>query len=142
MKRIKILVADDDTDLLSLLQIVLHKKYDVITAQDGKKALELIKSESPDIIVLDIMMPKLNGLDLCLMLKNDEQYKDIPIIMITATTYQSGLPDGFWKIGTGSDEFITKPFDPQIVAGKIDSIVRTKILKLKKSEHHGKRHYL
>lgn len=142
MKPIKILLADDNEDILEILRITLSDKYDVITADNGEQALELIKAEKPDIIILDLVMPKMDGLTLCQTLKADEVLKEIPVIIITASTYNSDLPDGFWRIGAGSDEFITKPFEPKKLLEIVERLVRKKILKLDETQQNGKTNYM
>jgi DNA-binding response OmpR family regulator len=87
-----------------------------LTAYDGEEALNLAKSEMPDLMVLDVMLPKINGYKICRLLKFDSKYKDIPILMITARSQEEDKAIGE---ETGADEYITKPFDINEVVKKI-----------------------
>lgn len=142
MGKIKVLLADDDKDILDYLKIEMGEKYDLITAENGTEALALAEAESPDVIVLDIIMPGMNGLDVCMKLRGDERFKETPILMVTGVTEGSDLPDGFWRIAANSDAFITKPVTSGELIERIDDIIRTKILKLDGSNPHGRTGYL
>ncbi len=105
----KILVIDDEPDLVKALEVRLKSEgYDVITAFDGLSGLNLAREQQPDIILLDIMLPKLDGYKVSRFLKFDEQYKKIPIIMVTAKAEEHDKELG---TETGADLYITKPFD-------------------------------
>lgn len=109
MTKKKILVVDDEREIVNSLCLALEMKdYDTITAFDGHAALEIARKEKPDLIILDIMMPKLNGYQVCRELKKDAATKSIPILMVTAKTQES---DYFWGKETGADEYIKKPFN-------------------------------
>jgi len=113
----KILVVDDETELLKAISILLKTSgYEVITAQDGQEGLEKAKSLSPDLIVLDVLMPKMDGYEVCRMLKFDEKYKSIPIIMLTAKVQDIDKAMGK-KVG--ADDYITKPFETRDLVDKI-----------------------
>jgi DNA-binding response OmpR family regulator len=113
----KILVVDDETELLKALTIRLKTSgYEVITAQDGQEGLEKAKSLNPDLIVLDILMPKMDGYEVCRLLKFDEKYKSIPIIMLTAKAQDI---DKVMGKKVGADDYITKPFETQDLIDKI-----------------------
>jgi DNA-binding response OmpR family regulator len=113
----KILVVDDETELLKALSIRLKTSgYEVITASDGQEGLEKAKSLNPDLIVLDILMPKMDGYEVCRMLKFDEKYKSIPVIMLTAKAQDIDKAMGK-KVG--ADDYITKPFETQDLVDKI-----------------------
>lgn len=113
----KILVVDDENELLKALSIRLKTSgYEVITASDGQEGLEKAKSQSPDLIVLDILMPKMDGYEVCRMLKFDEKYKSIPVIMLTAKAQDIDKAMGK-KVG--ADDYITKPFETQDLVDKI-----------------------
>jgi DNA-binding response OmpR family regulator len=113
----KILVVDDETELLKALSIRLNTSgYEVITASDGQEGLEKAKSLNPDLIVLDILMPKMDGYEVCRMLKFDEKYKSIPVIMLTAKAQDIDKAMGK-KVG--ADDYITKPFETQDLVDKI-----------------------
>lgn len=105
----KILVVDDEKDITETLSFMLKAAgYDVITASDGEEGLKFAKEENPDLIILDVMMPKINGYKIARLLKYDNKYKHIPIIMVTARGQDS---DKLIGEETGADEYITKPFE-------------------------------
>ena len=105
----KVLVVDDDPDIVALLKTMLEAQgIVVVTAVDGQDALEKARSENPNLILLDIMLPKLDGYKVARMLKFDEKYLQIPIIMLTAKIQEKDKQMGF---ETGADEYVTKPFD-------------------------------
>ncbi len=104
----KILVADDEQDIVETLEFILENEgYECLLAYDGEDALNKAKNEKPDLILLDVMMPKINGYKICRLLKFDKKYENIPIIMLTARSQQEDK-----EIGeeTGADEYVTKPF--------------------------------
>ena len=106
----KILAVDDEKHIVRLVEVYLQRAgYEVITAYDGREALEKVKSESPDLIVLDVMMPYMDGFEVLRTLKADETYKDIPVIMLTAKAQDADVFRG-WQ--SGVDCYLTKPFNP------------------------------
>ena len=113
----KILIIDDEQDIVDTLQFTLETEgYECYTAFDGEHGLQLAKELSPDLIILDVMMPKMNGFKICRLLKYDTLYKDIPIIMLTA---RSQTEDRTIGEETGANEYITKPFDLEDVVNKV-----------------------
>jgi len=113
----KILIVDDETDIVEILQFVLEAEgYKCITAYDGEEGLKLAKNSMPDLIILDVMMPKINGYKICRLLKFDNKYKNIPILMITARSQDEDKVIGE---ETGADEYITKPFKVDEVVEKV-----------------------
>lgn len=105
----RVLIVDDERDIVESIKFNLElENVEFLEAYDGEEALAKAKKECPDLIILDIMLPKMNGYKVSRLLKFDEKYKDIPIIMLTARTQDSDL-----KIGedTGADEYVTKPFE-------------------------------
>ncbi|MCA9429215.1 MAG: response regulator, partial [Candidatus Omnitrophica bacterium] len=120
----KVLIADDAPEIVEMLHLVLERRgYQVVGFDNGKKAVEAIPEEKPDIILLDIIMPGMTGLDVCEKVKNDPATKDIPVILITSATEGTDLDDGFWNIGTQSDDFLSKPFNPAELAARVDQLV-------------------
>ena len=102
----KILVVDDEQDIVETMVFMLKQKgYECIWAYDGEEGLRLAKEESPDLIMLDVMMPKINGYKICRLLKFDSRYKNIPIIMVTARGQEQDIAIGE---ETGADEYITQ----------------------------------
>ena len=117
MEKKKILVVDDEVDLVKTIQFSLELGgYKVLVAYNGEDALTQARKENPDLILLDIMLPKLDGYKVCRLLKFDEQYKHIPILMMTAKTQEK---DKLMGKETGANEYITKPFDIEELMGKI-----------------------
>ena len=115
----KILIVDDEADIIEILQFVLEAQgYECITAMDGEEGLRLAKELLPDLIILDVMMPKINGYKISRLLKYDAKYKNIPILMITARSQEEDKSIGE---ETGVDEYITKPFQVDYVLQKVKS---------------------
>ena len=113
----KILVVDDEVDLVKTVQFSLELEgYKVLVSYNGEDALNQARKENPDLIILDLMLPKLDGYKVCRLLKFDERYKHIPILMLTAKTQEK---DKVLGIETGADEYITKPFDMDELMEKI-----------------------
>ena len=109
MSQKKILVVDDEIDLVETLRFPLEMEgYNVQVSYNGEDALNQARKEMPDLILLDLMLPKLDGYKVCRLLKFDERYKHIPILMLTAKTQEK---DKLLGKETGADEYITKPFD-------------------------------
>ncbi|MDY6903245.1 MAG: response regulator [Thermodesulfobacteriota bacterium] len=119
-----ILVVDDETDILELVQVTLEKEgYQVVCAVSGEKALEAAGAKQPDIIVLDLMLPGIDGLEVARRLKNKPGTTDIPIIMLTAKGEESDVITG---LELGADDYVTKPFSPKILNARIRSVLRRK----------------
>ncbi len=113
----KVLIVDDEADIIEILQFVLEARgYECITAFDGEEGLRLAKEAKPDLILLDVMMPKINGYKISRLLKYDSKYKDIPILMLTARSQDE---DKILGRETGADEYITKPFKVDYVIEKV-----------------------
>jgi len=107
----KILIVDDEKDIVETLQFLLESEnYLCVSAFDGEDALFKAKNEKPDLIILDVMLPKINGYKVCRLLKFDAKYKNIPVLMVTARSQEEDKVIGE---ETGADEYITKPFDIQ-----------------------------
>lgn len=119
----KILIVDDEANIVKLLKNRLKKigGYKVIVAQDGQDGLELARNEKPDLILLDLMLPKLNGYKLCRMLKFDQKYKHIPIIIFTARAQKSDEKLG---LEVGANAYITKPFRSETLLTKIKELLK------------------
>ena len=121
MAKNKILIVDDETDLVETLKFRLEiAGFDVIAAFDGQEGLKKARTESPDLIILDLMLPKLDGYRVCRMLKFDEKYKGIPIILFSARVQASDIKMGEEQ---GADAYITKPFDPKTLLLKINELL-------------------
>lgn len=117
----KILLVDDEPELVFLIQDQLQSSgYEVSTAEDGQTGLEKARSEKPDLILLDLMLPKLDGHKICGLLKKDTRYADIPIIMLTAKAREE---DVALAHELGADAYFTKPFQVEILIGKIQQLL-------------------
>jgi PleD family two-component response regulator len=124
-KKYKILVVDDDPNIRELIVETLgEEKYYPIEARDGKEALTICENEKPDIIVLDVMMPDLDGLEVCLRLRGEILASHIPIILLTA---KGMLEDKIKGMETGADDYLTKPFDPLELEARISMHLRRSI---------------
>lgn len=120
----KILAVDDEPDVLSLLNLMLTSQgYNVVTAADGQEGLEKARTENPNLILLDVMLPKLDGYKIARMLKFDENFKHIPIIMLTAKVQEKDRQTG---MEMGADDYITKPFDTAALLEKVKEILNRK----------------
>ena len=110
MAKKKILVVDDERHIVRLVQVNLEKaEYEVLTAYDGVEALEKVAADKPDMIVLDVMMPRMNGFDVLKKLQADPETQEIPVIMLTAKAQDADIFKG-WSSGVSS--YLTKPFNP------------------------------
>jgi DNA-binding response OmpR family regulator len=115
----KVLVVDDDVKTVELLKLYLNRDgYRVLTAYDGNEALRLARESRPDLIVLDLMLPGMNGLDVCRILRKES---DVPIIMLTAMTTDN---DRLTGLNLGADDYVTKPFSPRELAARVRAILR------------------
>ncbi|HJH32739.1 MAG TPA: response regulator [Methanosarcinaceae archaeon] len=120
--RQKILIVDDELDALTALKIALEaENYNVVEAADGLSAIEKVKSEKPDIVLLDLMMPEIDGIEVCKRLKSDSQHKHVPIIMLTA---KGEINDKIEGIEIGADDYVTKPFNLNELKARIKMVLR------------------
>ena len=120
----RILVVDDEPQNIRLLQIRLQADgYTVLAANSGQEALELMQAEAPDLILLDIMMPGMNGFEVCQQIRAGETTQFIPVVMVTALSEKE---DRIRAIEAGADDFISKPFDSHEVLARVRSLVRIK----------------
>ena len=118
----KILIADDEPDILEIIGFNLRKEgYEVYTAKDGKEALEKAREVMPQLIVLDIMMPYKNGIEVCRSLRSQPKFKDSPIILLTALSDEGSHIKG---LDSGADDFITKPVSPKILLSRVSALFR------------------
>jgi len=118
----KILVVDDEPDISKLIKARMESAgYSVFTAFDGAEALKAVKENMPDLILLDVMLPKMDGYQVCRLLKFDEKSKHIPIIMLTA---RAGESDKEKSVEAGADAYLTKPFQTEELLSKISSLLK------------------
>lgn len=121
----KILAVDDEKHIVRLVQINLQKEgYDVITASNGREALEQVEREKPDLVIMDVMMPEMGGFEALQEMKANEATSTIPVIMLTAKAQDADVFEG-WK--SGADLYLTKPFNPQELLTFVKRILQDKI---------------
>jgi two-component system alkaline phosphatase synthesis response regulator PhoP len=121
MSKGKILVVDDEIYIVHILDFSLGMEgYEVVTALDGEQALHKVKNDKPDLVVLDIMMPKLDGYETCKILKSDPDTKNIPVILLSAKGRNADQKMGYQ---VGADDYITKPFSPRKLVERINMIL-------------------
>lgn len=118
----KILVVDDEPDAVDLVQFNLSNAgYDVITAADGEEALKKARTYCPDLILLDVMLPEIDGLEVCKLLRRDAATSGIPIIMLTARAAEI---DRILGLELGADDYVTKPFSPRELVLRVKNLLR------------------
>ena len=118
----KILIVDDEKDIVKMLDYNLKKEgFRAICAYNGEKALELATKEHPDIILLDLMLPGMDGLDVCKTLKKEEKTSSIPVIILTAKTQEA---DKIVGLELGADDYVTKPFSPRELIARVKAVLR------------------
>ena len=118
----KILIADDEPDILEIIQYNLAKEgFKVLSAKDGDEALAKARAENPDLIILDIMMPKKNGVEVCQILRMQPAFKDTMIIFLTALNDESSHIKG---LETGADDYVTKPISPKVLVSRVNALFR------------------
>ncbi len=118
-----VLLVEDNLDMQQYIQSILTKTYKVITAFDGNNALEKIQKSVVDLVVSDVMMPNMNGFELCEKIKNNIETSHIPVLLLTAKTTENSKLTG---LGTGADDYVTKPFHADMLLLKIGNIVNTR----------------
>jgi DNA-binding response OmpR family regulator len=117
----KILVVDDETDILMVVERRLQLAgYDVITASNGYDGLAAARSEGPDAIVLDLMLPGIDGQQICTMLKRDLRFRDVPIVILSA---RSQLKDVETSMQCGADAYVSKPFDYKVLLEQLEKLL-------------------
>ena len=117
----RILIVDDEVQLVEMVKMRLEAAgYEVISAYDGQEGFDKAKRDKPDLIILDLMLPKMDGYKVCGLLKNDARYSKIPIIMFTARVQEEDV-----RLGKdlGAEEYVTKPFDPKVLLSKIKELL-------------------
>jgi len=121
-----ILIVDDNPTNVDILQTRLAShNYDILTAADGEAGLALAREKQPDLILLDIMMPKVDGIEVCRILRADSSLPFMPIIMVTAKTDSKDIVAG---LEAGADEYLTKPVDQAALVARVKSMLRIKLL--------------
>lgn len=124
MRDEKILVVEDDGDIREMLRVWFSKEgFPFSSASTGEEALSLIEKDCPDLIVLDLMLPGMDGLEVARRLKKDPKLNTIPIVMLTARTEESEILDGY---DAGADDYVTKPFSPRVLAARVETLLRSR----------------
>ncbi|GAA3272986.1 MULTISPECIES: response regulator transcription factor [Dactylosporangium] len=116
-----ILVADDDMDIRDLVAFKLEQAgYDVVAVDNGLAALTAATENPPDLVVLDVMMPGMSGIDVCRQLRQEQSTKALPIILLTARAQEGDVEVGF---GAGADDYIVKPFSPRELVSRVEAVL-------------------
>ena len=122
MSKRKILVVDDEADIREMICYNLEREgFHVLTAADGESALKFCQTDEPDLIILDVMLPGIDGQQVCYKLKADEQMKHIPVIMLTAKSEET---DEIVGLKVGADDYVRKPFSLRVLLARIDNLLR------------------
>ena len=122
LKTEKIVVIEDEDDILEVIAYNLKREgYEVVTSTSGEDGLEKIEKSSPHLVVLDLMLPEIDGIELCRKLKSDPLTRAIPVIMVTAKGEESDVVLG---LGVGADDYITKPFSPRELVARVKAVLR------------------
>ncbi|HEX7343440.1 MAG TPA: response regulator [bacterium] len=117
----KILVVEDEKDILELVRYNLTREgYAVVGITSGEEALRAARKERPDLIILDLMLPGVDGLEVCKIVKNDPETRDLPIMMLTAKGEESDIVLG---LGLGADDYVTKPFSPKVLMARVKALL-------------------
>lgn len=128
MPKNTILIVEDEEDIQQLVGYNLVKAgFQVDYADSGEQALERVNGQRPDLILLDVMLPGLDGLEICRILRRDKNTNDIPIIMLTAKGEETDVVDG---LDLGADDYITKPFSPKVLISRVKAVLRRKVKEL------------
>ena len=122
-KKYSLLVVEDDTELLGLIEDLLDVDYDIFTAENGREALEVLKGQSIDLIISDIMMPEMDGIALCKAVKDNMETCDIPVLLLTAKNQQQDQIEAF---NSGASAFISKPFNMSLLAARISNLLKAR----------------
>lgn len=132
MKREKIIVIEDESDILELIEYNLMREgYTVLTSRNGDKGLQMVREQAPDLVLLDLMLPGLDGIEVCRRLKADPITRSVPILMVTAKGEESEVVLG---LGVGADDYVIKPFSPKELMARVGAVLRRGPLK----EEQGK----
>ena len=118
----KVLIVDDEPNVRRLSRTILSKNFDVVEAEDGKQAIDIANTQQPNVILMDMMMPRMDGLTACHLIKNDPATKSIPVIMVTAIGFELNI-----KLSQqmGASAYVTKPFSPKELLDKISLVLQT-----------------
>ena len=122
MKRERVLVIEDESDILELLRFNLKKEgYEVDTATDGERGVDFARTRAYDVVLLDLMLPGIDGLEVCRRLRSDPRSETLPVIMVTSKGEEADILVG---LGIGADDYVTKPFSPGELAARVQAVLR------------------
>ncbi len=122
-----ILVVDDEEDILELVEMNLKREgYDVLTTLNAEEAIELAKNKKPEMILLDLMLPGMDGLEACKILRHNAKTHQIPIVMLSAKSQDSDIVSG---LELGADDYVTKPFSPKVLIARVRRLLNRKVEK-------------
>ena len=120
-----ILVVEDDLDIRELISFnLVNEGHQVLEANDGEVGIDKARNNNPDLILLDLMLPGIQGLDVCRIIKSDQETKEIPIIMVTALGQEEDIVKG---LETGADDYITKPFSIKVLIARVNAVLKRSI---------------
>ena len=125
MPDVKMVIVEDNASICEMLANIFRPFYQVLTAADGEEGLELIQKEMPNIVVSDVVMPKMSGTELCKQIKNDFNTCHIPVVLLTARTAVEQNIEG---LRIGADDYITKPFNTNLLISRCNNLVNSRIL--------------
>lgn len=122
MKKSKILIIEDEKDIAELVQYNLEREgFQVAAIHNGEDAIDLLQRETPELIILDLMLPGIDGLETCRLIKQDPRSQNIPVIFLTAKSEESDIVVG---LQLGADDYITKPFSPKVLLARVRAVLR------------------
>jgi putative two-component system response regulator len=117
-----ILIADASENFLSFCRDALEDKYDILTSKEGNEAWEVIQSRKPDLVVLNVDLPGLDGLQIARQIEESKILSNTAVVLVSNMILDHDLPDGFWRMSTDADGFLTKPIDPARLRDQIQSV--------------------
>lgn len=121
---LRVLVAEDTTAIRAVLAFMLRSRgYEVEEAANGREALDRALAQPPDLVLLDVLMPLMNGFEVCARLKSEPATRDVPILILTSVARDSGKDDAHWKKTSGADEFMVKPFKAHDLLDRIERLL-------------------
>ena len=126
-RRARIVLVEDNDELRSLIESLLSPSFDVMTARDGEEGLSLVRRQRPDLVVSDVMMPRMSGTELCAHIKQDAELKSTPVILLTARSGPEAVLEGY---AYGADDFVSKPLHPRILVARVRAQLRLRALSL------------
>lgn len=122
MPKAKIVIVEDETSINELLEYNLQAEgYETVCVPDGGEALDVIFKTRPDLVILDLMLPSMNGKEICKVLKSDDRTRSVPVIMLTAKSEETDVVVGF---ELGAEDYVTKPFSPKVLLSRVNAVLK------------------